>query len=340
MQTGIKSRAGDSLSEDGSRVTCGLCPRSCRVKQGARGHCYVRRADASGMVLDTYGRSGGFAIDPIEKKPLYHFYPGSGILSFGTAGCNLACKFCQNWELSRSRKIDENLEVVLPEQIASLARSRRLPSVAFTYNDPVIFYEYAVDTAIACKEKGISPVAVTASYINEKPARSFFSVMDAANIDLKAFDDNFYKTYCGGGLSPVLRGIEIAREEGVWVEITNLLIPGLNDHPTEIHDLSKWIVHHAGDFTPLHFTAYHPDYHLMNLPATPPETLFIAREIAMNAGLKYVYTGNIRDEEGGITVCPRCKMPLIRRSGFGVSENLLGEDGKCPECGEKLDGVF
>ncbi len=271
--------------EDG-RLQCDLCPRDCKLGEGQRGACFVRQNVAGGMVLTTYGRSSGFCIDPIEKKPLNHFLPGSKVLSFGTAGCNLMCKFCQNWDISKSKDMDRLLERAAPDDIAKAAAASGCRSVAFTYNDPVIFAEYAMDTADACHERGLRTVAVTAGYMHAEPRRAFYAKMDAANVDLKAFTDTFYARLSAAHLQPVLDTLRYLRHEtDTWLEITTLLIPGQNDSTGEITALSDWIARELGPDVPLHFSAFHPDYKMTDLPRTPASTLTRAREIARAAGL-------------------------------------------------------
>ncbi|MDG6777956.1 AmmeMemoRadiSam system radical SAM enzyme [Thiomicrorhabdus sp. zzn3] len=325
---------------DNGLIQCDLCPRECKLHEGQRGFCFVRGRKDNQMWLTSYGRSSGFCIDPIEKKPLNHFLPGSSVLSFGTAGCNLACKFCQNWDMSKARDMDRLLDQAAPEALAQAAKQNGCASVAYTYNDPVIFYEYALDTAQACREQGVKNVAVTAGYISEQPREAFFKSMDAANIDLKAFNERFYEKLTGAKLQPVLETIEYAvNETDCWVELTTLLIPGENDSETEIGKMSEWILAHCGESVPLHFTAYHPDYRMMNNPPTPASTLEKAREIAMSAGLKYVFTGNVVDPEGQATYCPCCQRKLIGRRHYEISEWHLHQ-GHCEHCGCKIDGIF
>jgi pyruvate formate lyase activating enzyme len=328
------------MLEDG-RMQCDLCPRDCRLHEGQRGACFVRQRINDQMVLTTYGRSSGFCIDPIEKKPLNQFYPGSSVLSFGTAGCNLACKFCQNWDISKSRDMDRLMDLAGPVQIAQAAAEAGSRSVAFTYNDPVIFAEYAMDVADACRERGIKTVAVTAGYMHDAPRREFYSRMDAANVDLKAFTDEFYVRQTGAHLQPVLDTLKYLRHEtDVWFEITTLLIPTLNDSDEELYQLSKWVAGELGAEVPLHFTAFHPDYKLDGLPATPPATLARARQIAIGEGLKYVYTGNVHDTQGGTTFCPGCNDALIVRDWHRILVYRLTPDGHCTACGTAVSGRF
>ena len=327
------------------RIQCDLCPRDCKLHEGQRGLCFVRArgtgAQADRMVLDTYGRSSGFCIDPIEKKPLNHFFPGSSVFSFGTAGCNLACKFCQNWDISKSRELDKLQDAASPEQIAQAAKASGAASVAFTYNDPVIFAEYAMDTADACHALGVKTVAVTAGYIHAEPRRVFFDKMDAANVDLKAFSEKFYVEQTASHLAPVLDTLQHIRHETTcWLEITTLLIPGLNDSTPELEAMTRWIVDHLGPDVPLHFTAFHPDYKLVHLTRTPADTLQRARRIALAAGLRHVYTGNVHDAEGGRTACPGCQAPLIERDWHAVLHYALDEKGGCPHCGTLIAGRF
>jgi pyruvate formate lyase activating enzyme len=326
--------------EDG-RIQCDLCPRDCKLHEGQRGACFVRGRIGDQMVLTTYGRSSGFCIDPVEKKPLNHFYPGSSILSFGTAGCNLACKFCQNWDISKSREMDRLMDQATPEAIAASARAYGSKSVAFTYNDPVIFLEYALDTADACHALDIKTVAVTAGYIHAEPRREFFGKMDAANIDLKAFTEDFYYKLTGSHLHPILDTLSyVHHETDCWLEITTLLIPGHNDSDQEIRELSAWVSKELGPDVPLHFSAFHPDWKMPDVPATPPETLTRARRIALDAGLHYVYTGNVHDQEGGTTYCPTCRHAVIVRDWYNIGHYDLTPHGDCPDCGHRIAGRF
>src|SRR3972149_2776514 len=297
--------------EDG-RVQCDVCPRFCKLQEGQRGMCFVRARENDAVVLTTYGRSSGFCIDPIEKKPLNHFLPGTSVLAFGTAGCNLACRFCQNWDISKSREVSRLSDQASPEAIARAARENGARSVAFTYNDPVIFLEYAVDVAKAGGEAGIKSVAVTAGYMTEEPRRELYRHMDAANVDLKGFTESFYKNICAGHLAPVLETLEyLCRETDVWFEITTLLIPGENDSDAELHEMTEWVVERLGPDVPLHFTAFHADYRVLRKPGTPPSTLTRARAIAIANGVRYAYTGNVHDPAGGGTYCRHCEKLLI-----------------------------
>ena len=328
------------LLDDG-RIQCDLCPRDCKLHEGQRGACFVRGRVNDAMVLTTYGRSSGFCVDPVEKKPLNHFYPGSSILSFGTAGCNLACKFCQNWDISKSRSFDKLADQATPAAIANSAVKLGCKSVAFTYNDPVIFAEYAMDVADACHERNIKTVAVTAGYMHDQPRRDFYAKMDAANVDLKAFTEEFYLKLTGAHLQPILDTlIYIKHETQVWLELTTLIIPGYNDSDAEIRRMSEWIVKELGADVPLHFSAFHPDYKMTNTPPTPPATLERARHIALNEGLHYVYCGNVHDIEGDTTFCSSCKKPLIVRDWYEILSYELKEDGSCLHCGTKMAGHF
>jgi pyruvate formate lyase activating enzyme len=326
---------------DDGRIQCDLCPRDCKLHEGQRGACFVRGRFGDAMVLTTYGRSSGFCIDPIEKKPLNHFYPGSSILSFGTAGCNLACKFCQNWDISKSRDFDRLADQASPEAIARAAQAQGCKSVAFTYNDPVIFAEYAMDVADACHAIGVKAVAVTAGYIHAEPRRDFYAKMDAANVDLKAFTEEFYYKLTGAHLQPVLDTLRYLKHETeVWFEIATLLIPGKNDSDEELRAMSAWIAKELGTDVPLHFTAFHPDYKMTDIMPTPAATLSRARRIALDAGLQYVYTGNVHDTEGGTTFCPHCHAPLIVRDWYSIERYELTESGNCAQCGEAIAGRF
>ncbi|MGO9741474.1 MAG: AmmeMemoRadiSam system radical SAM enzyme [Roseiarcus sp.] len=328
---------------DDGRIECRLCPRFCRMRPGQRGLCFVRRAaeDGSGMELTGYGRSTGFCIDPIEKKPLNHFLPGTSVLSFGTAGCNLACAFCQNHDISKSREVEALSAEAAPETIARAAKVLGCASVAYTYNDPVIFLEYAVDTAAACHAVGVKNVAVTAGYVCPEPRRKFFERMDAANVDLKAFSERFYEKRCVGALAPVLDTLRyLIHETQVWTEITTLLIPGENDSEDELAALSAWIAKELRPDVPLHFTAFHPDYRMLDVPPTPLATLQKARSIALEAGLQHVYVGNVHDPARQATLCPTCGTRLIGRSGYDISDWKLDAQARCGVCGTKLAGVF
>ena len=325
---------------DDGRIVCDVCPRFCALREGQRGLCFVRACEEGRIVLTTYGRSSGFCVDPIEKKPLHHFLPGSAVLSFGTEGCNLSCQYCQNWDISKSREISKLSQEASPEAIAHAARDLGCESVAFTYNDPTIFLEYASDTADACRALGIRSVAVTAGYICSKPRADFFSHIDAANVDLKSFREKFYRELTGAHLEPVLETLAYLRKQtNVWLEITNLLIPGYNDSDEEIHDLTRWVVESLGPDVPIHFSAFHPDWRMRDVPATPPETLAHARRIAIRNGVRYAYTGNVRDDRGESTFCYRCGGLLIGRSGYAITAWNLA-DGRCPGCGEPCAGVF
>ncbi len=323
------------------RVQCDLCPRHCRLGEGQRGLCFVRARQNDAIVLTTYGRSSGFCVDPIEKKPLNHFLPGTPVLSFGTAGCNLTCKFCQNWDISKSREIDTLADSGAPETIARAARQTGCRSVAFTYNDPVIFMEYALDIAQACHEAGIKTVAVTAGYICAEPRIEFFRHMDATNVDLKGFTQDFYHKLCSASLEAVLDTLKfIKRETSTWLEITTLLIPGENDSEGELHALAEWVHQHLGPDVPLHFTAFHPDYKMLDKPHTPHATLIRARAIARATGLHHVYVGNVDDLGRSSSYCACCGERLIGRRGYTITEWSLARDGGCPSCGSRLPGLF
>ena len=323
------------------RIQCDLCPRFCRLREDQRGMCFVRARQNDQVVLTTYGRSSGFCVDPIEKKPLNHFFPGTAVLSFGTAGCNLACKFCQNWDMSKSREMDILAEEVSPEQIPQAAQELGCHSVAFTYNDPVIFHEYAIDAAKACRQSGIKSVAVTAGYVCEEPRAEFYKYMDAANVDLKAFTERFYHQLTGSHLQPVLETLVYLKQQtSVWLEITTLLIPGENDSPDELEELTQWVVQNLGPDVPIHFTAFHPDWKMLNTPRTPPATLSMARQIALKNGIRYAYTGNVRDEEGGSTYCHGCGAKLIGRDWYVLTEWNVTEYGHCRFCDAPCAGRF
>jgi pyruvate formate lyase activating enzyme len=326
--------------EDG-RIQCDVCPRACKLREGQRGLCFVRAREDDQVVLTTYGRSSGFCVDPIEKKPLNHFLPGTSVLSFGTAGCNLACRFCQNWDISKSKETDTLADQASPEAIARAAQELGCASVAFTYNDPVIFLEYANDVADACREVGVRSVAVTAGYVCDEPRRDFFSHMDAANVDLKAFTEDFYKHVSGGALQPVLDTLEhLVHETGVWVETTTLLIPGRNDSDEELDRMTTWVVERLGPDVPMHFTAFHPDFRMLDDPPTPPETLARARDIALRNGVRHAYTGNVHDPAGASTRCPGCDAVVIERDWYVLGDYRLDGGGRCVGCGTQLAGRF
>jgi len=322
-------------------VQCDVCPRACKLRDGQRGMCFVRAREGDGIVLTTYGRSSGFCVDPVEKKPLNHFLPGTSVLSFGTAGCNLCCRFCQNWDISKSREFDTLADAATPEAIARAAERLGCGSVAFTYNDPVIFMEYAMDVADACHARGIRAVAVTAGYICPSPRAEFFAHMDAANIDLKGFTERFYARTCAGHLQSVLDTLIYLRHEtDVWFEITNLLIPGLNDSDEELDRMTSWVVTELGPDVPMHFTAFHPDYKMLDRPPTPPLTLTRARAIARRNGVRFAYTGNVHDREGGSTCCAECGALVIERDWYTLGRYALDDEGRCLACGAQMPGVF
>ena len=336
---GIPTRYWHEL--DDGRIQCDLCPRYCKLKEGQRGLCFVRGRQDDQIVLTTYGRSSGFCVDPIEKKPLNHYLPGTSVLSFGTAGCNLACKFCQNWDMSKSRQMDTLADRASPEEIAIAAERLGAKSVAFTYNDPVIFHEYAIDIADACHEHGINAVAVSAGYVCPEPRAEFYARMDAANIDLKAFTERFYKKLTGSQLGPVLDTIRyLHHETSVWFELTTLLIPGENDSDAEIAGMVDWVLENVGDRVPMHFTAFHPDFKMTDHPRTPPETLSRARRIALDAGIRYAYTGNTFDKSGQSTYCHGCGERVIGRDWYQLSDWHLDDSGNCLGCGTRCAGVF
>ena len=336
---GVSGRYWQTLAD--GRIQCDVCPRECRLHDGQRGLCFVRARSGDEVVLTTYGRSSGYCIDPIEKKPLNHFLPGTPVLSFGTAGCNLTCKFCQNHDISKSRQMDSLMDQALPALIAEAAVQTGCRSVAFTYNDPVIFLEYAVDTAKACKERGIKTVAVTAGYVKPNAREEFFAHMDATNIDLKGFTKEFYKDLCTAELDAVLDTINyVHHHTDVWMELTTLLIPGKNDSNDELKALTDWVTSNIGPDVPLHFSAFHPDFRMMDTPRTPPETLFRAVEIATDGGVHYAYAGNVHDRTTGTTWCTSCGAALIERDWYEITHWAVDETGRCAACGTPCAGVF
>lgn len=323
------------------KIQCDLCPQACKLNEGQRGICYVRMRQNDQVVLATYGRSSGFCVDPIEKKPLNHFLPGSTVYSFGTVGCNLMCKFCQNWDISKAREDDRLAANATPQNIAKTAKEYQCKSVAFTYNEPIIFMEYAIDVAKECHKLGIKTVAVTNGYICAEPRKEFFSYMDAVRVDLKSFTENFYKNITGSHLQPVLDTlVYLKKQTNVWLEVICLLIPGENDSAAEIEESTKWLVENLGVDVPIHFTAFHPTWKMLDKPITPLETLIRARDIAMKNGLRYVYTGNVYHPEGSKTFCHNCKKCIIARVDYDIAEYNLSEAGVCRFCGTQCAGVF
>jgi pyruvate formate lyase activating enzyme len=335
----MQTRYWHQLEE--GRIQCDLCPRFCKLHDQQRGLCFVRQNINNQIVLTSYGRSSGFCIDPIEKKPLNHFYPGSPVFSFGTAGCNLACKFCQNWDISKSREMDTLMSPANPETIAKAALNTGCKSVAYTYNDPVIFHEYAIDTAQACKELGIKSVAVSAGYVCAQPRTEFYQYMDAANIDLKAFSEKFYYKVTGSHLQSVLETIQyIKHETNVWLELTTLLIPGENDSEQEIQEMTQWVIENLGADVPMHFSAFHPDWKMLDKPRTPISTLLMARNIALANGVHYAYIGNAHNKDADSTFCHHCGELLIARDWYQLSDWNLDTQGACLSCGTLCAGLF
>ena len=325
---------------EGDRVKCTLCPRYCKIPEGKSGFCYIRKNYDGKIYNIAYGRPTGFAVDPIEKKPLFHFLPGTGVLSFGTAGCNLGCKFCQNWHISKVKIDDANSLEASPEDVIAIAKKNGCPSIAFTYNDPTIWAEYAMDISKLAREEGIKSVWVTAGYITPEARVDAYADVDAANVDLKAFSQEFYGKITLSKLEPVLDTLKwLKNETDVWIEITNLIIPTLNDSSDEFRKMVDWILLNLGDETPLHFTAFHPDFKLMDLPRTDPNVLSEARDIALNAGLKYCYVGNVSDIKASTTYCTECRAELIKRDWHSVLQNNM-LNGACPDCGTTVPGIF
>lgn len=323
------------------KISCTVCPRNCELTDGQRGFCFVRQRQGNEIFLTTYGRSSGFCIDPVEKKPLNHFYPGTSILSFGTAGCNLGCVFCQNWDISKSRQMDSLMSYATPESLVATAKEHHCRAIAFTYNDPVIFLEYAIDVALLAKMQDIKTVAVTAGYINPAPREEFFGAIDGVNIDLKAFSNRFYKKLCKAEIRPVLDTLEyVVSRTSVWLEMTTLIIPGENDSTKELTEMCSWIKNYLGNNVPLHFTAFHPDYRLTDKKPTSLSILERARAIAQDVGLNYVYIGNLRSDSGATTMCKNCHYELIVRNGYEIVTYNLDSVGKCPKCQQPLDGLF
>ena len=325
---------------DNGKILCTLCPRYCVLSEGQNGFCYVRKNIDNKLYAISYGKPTGFGLDPIEKKPLNHFLPGTEVLSFGTAGCNLGCKFCQNWSMSKAKIDDVNSRSAAPEAVIKIAKKYNTPSIAFTYNDPTIFGEYVVDVSKLAKEENIKSVMVTAGYIDKAARRDVYKYIDAANVDLKAFSENFYYKLTSSHLEDVLDTlIWIKNETDVWLEITTLLIPGKNDSEEEIKRMCNWIINTLGDETPIHFTAFHPDFKMTDIQATPSSTLTLARNIAIKEGAKYCYIGNVHNPTEQTTYCPSCHTPLIERNWHQVKSNII-DNGICPSCNYNIAGIF
>jgi pyruvate formate lyase activating enzyme len=324
--------------EDGS-VQCLLCPRYCRIADGERGVCGVRENRDGTLYTLAHSNPCAVHIDPIEKKPLYHFLPGSKALSLAVAGCNLRCIFCQNWQISQSRPEETRNYFLPPQAVVDSAIAHGCASISYTYTEPTIFYEYMMDIAMLAREKGIKNTWITCGYINPEPLREFCPYLDAANVDLKGFSDEFYRRIGNGSLAPVLKTLKILKEEGVFFEITNLIIPTLNDDMDEIRAMCRWIRDSLGPEYPVHFSRFHPNFKLTHIQATPTTTLERARRIALEEGLEYVYIGNVPGHESEFTTCPSCSETLVKRMGFYYTENLI-EGGKCPKCGHEVLGIF
>jgi len=320
-------------------VQCELCPKGCVIAPGQSGECRIRVNRDGVLRAVTYGHPCSVHVDPVEKKPLFHFLPGTGILSLATVGCNLHCKNCQNWEISQENPENAAAYRLPPEEIPALARRERCPSVAYTYTEPLVYYEYTLEGCIACRREGIRSALVTAGYINREPMERLCRVVDAANIDLKGFTEEFYRDVCGATLQPVLDTLVLAKSMGVLVEVTNLVIPTLNDSEGQIRPLCRWIARNLGRETPLHFSRFHPQYRMRNLPPTPAAALDRAREVALSEGLQFVYIGNILRPDGEDTFCPGCRKPLVERRGFQILQNRIRE-GRCPDCGAKIYGIW
>ncbi len=324
-----------------STVVCELCPRYCAIPDGGAGDCRVRINIDGKLIATTFGRPSSVHIDPMEKKPMFHFLPGTGIFSLATAGCNLHCKNCQNWQLSQSS--GEDMDSVFnapPDLVVRTAIDQGCRSIAYTYSEPIIFYEYVRETSIAAQMRGLRNVLVTAGYGNEKPLRQLCQNLDAANVDLKAFDDGFYREVCSATLKPILDGLVVFKEEGVWLEITNLVIPGMNDDIAMVRRMAIWIRDNLGAGTPLHFSRFSPQYQMRNIPPTPSEVLSRCRNEAMDVGLQHVYVGNLPGDDAESTYCPRDGAMLISRYGFTIRENNLLPGGRCPTCKETISGVW
>lgn len=320
-------------------VQCQLCPHFCTLKEGESGKCGVRENYQGELISLVYNKPCSLALDPIEKKPMNNFLPGEAALSIATVGCNLSCKFCQNYEISQAKPEEISFKELSPEEVVEEARKQDVKIISYTYTEPLIAYEYVLDIARLAKNQGIKNVIVSNGFINPLPLKELCKYIDGANIDLKSIEDDFYKEICGARVSPVLETLKILQKEKVWLEITNLIIPTLNDSEENIKALVLWVKENLGTTTPLHFIGFYPCYQLSNLPPTPVKTLQRARKIASDAGLKYVYTGNLSDEKGSSTFCPKCGAAVIKRCGFSIIENNL-KKGRCNKCNEKVHGVW
>ncbi len=324
----------------GKKVQCLLCPFKCVLDEGERGVCRVRANIDGKLVSLVYGKPAAVHIDPIEKKPIFHMLPGSKAFSIATFGCNLGCKFCQNWQLSQSNPEDNKSYTMPPEEVVKLAKTYRCKSIAYTYSEPTVFYEYTYDTSVIAKSKGIKNVLVSAGFININPLRKLAKYTDAANIDLKGFTEEYYRDVCFGALKPILKTLEILAEEGVILEITNLIVPTLNDDMEIIKKMCKWIYRNLGSQFPLHFSRFYPMYKLKNLPPTPVETLIEARKIALEVGLDFVYVGNVYTEDGETTFCPNCNNKVVERYGYNITSYNIDSKGRCKYCGNKIYGIW
>jgi pyruvate formate lyase activating enzyme len=322
-----------------NRVKCQLCPRGCEVADLERGNCGVRENQGGKYQTLVYGALHTANVDPIEKKPLFHYLPGTQAFSIATAGCNIECRFCQNWQISQFRPEQVESTIVTPEQLVAACESRKFPTIAYTYSEPVVFYEFMHDVAALGRQRGLGSVMISNGYIQEQPLRELCRYLTGVKIDLKAFTEKFYAETCGGQLKPVLSTLETLKDVGIWFELVILMIPTLNDSPDEIKQMSAWVVKQLGPDVPMHFTRFHPTYRLTNLPQTPVSTLEKCRQIALDAGVHYVYAGNVPTHPGENTYCHQCKHEVIRRVGFQVTSNQL-KAGKCPKCGTRIPGVW
>jgi pyruvate formate lyase activating enzyme len=321
------------------RIECELCPRGCKVALKERGYCGVRENKGGTYNTLVYGRACSINVDPIEKKPLFHFLPGAQALSIATAGCNIECKFCQNWEISQFRPEQVQSFDFPPEAVVAQAAEKKIQAIAFTYTEPVVFYEYMSDTAKLAKEKGVRSVMISNGYIKEKPMSDLCKHLSAVKIDLKAFTEKFYAQTCSGHLQPVLDTLKLLKKENMWFELVVLIIPTLNDTPGEMTEMCTWVYSELGPDVPIHFSRFHPTYKIKNLPPTPVSTLTRARDIALSAGLNYAYVGNVPAHEGESTYCPNCKRAVVGRIGYTIL-NIDIKDGKCIHCGRKIAGIW
>ncbi|MBI5360067.1 MAG: AmmeMemoRadiSam system radical SAM enzyme [Planctomycetes bacterium] len=320
-------------------IKCQTCPKECKIPDTERGYCGNKENRGGKYYCLFYNKVCSFNTDPVEKKPLFHYMPGTSAFSISCAGCNFECKFCQNWEISQFRPEDVPFNEWPPEKVIEIALKKSVPTIAFTYGEPVVFYEYAYDIAKLAKEKKVNAVMISNGYIKKDPLKKICECLSAIKVDFKGYSEKFYKDQCAGELKYVLETLKNLKEIGIWFELVTLVIPGLNDNKKELQDMGKWIADNLGPDVPVHFTKFHPEYKLMNLPVTPMETLETAAEAAEKAGLNYVYIGNVSGNKKESTFCPKCKKNIVKRLGFAVLENHI-DNGKCKFCSQRIPGVW